>query len=136
VWDIIHDIIVRRYKAVTVSGEKSGAGAPSILQFIGASAVRCFASISCALVAFVIVQVAKSGNTLPVNQVVLLNFAEMANAILFRSIKVVEFKFDRHLHPVFQEGDRYGDKKRIMGTLAIVMSLAVGGCIGWILVCA
>jgi hypothetical protein len=113
-WDLSRDIF-----------QKASSSRPSVLQFLTAIVVRCGASTLCMLLALIIVYLASTIEVRKPNSVCWLNVAEMANAVLFRSIKVYEFRFDARLHQRFrEEKDKFADKRGCFETWVKVSAFA------------
>lgn len=141
VWDLVHDVWSRRANLapfVVEPNERVDEDAPelpeavekaTLLQTLKAAAVRSAASLFCCLLALVVVTFARFYGVSSRAGVCLLNLAELANLVLFRSLKALEHQFESSLHPAYQEGgDRYADvrgRMRVSGALAAVVY--VGG---------
>lgn len=97
IWDVVNDV----WRKPRLPDSRPRTIGDTILVIL----VRSGASVFSFGVALVIVCIARSYVKNCYLGVVLLNVAELANLVLFRALKVLEFKLDKSLHPMFQEGD-------------------------------
>lgn len=102
-WDVFHDIV-----------EKRGEESLWRREVAKATLVRTFASLVCLAFAVLVVIIAILGNVDSPLGVVLLNGAEFANLWLFRSLKLVELRWEERLDPVFRQP---GKSFRNQGTM-------------------
>lgn len=118
VWDLFHDIFEQRGERWLLR--------PAVAW---AACVRMLASLTCLILATIVVRAALSGGIDCARGVLLLNGAEFANLWVFRALKLVEIPLERTLEQTFQQPWKTYENPKVTGFLGVLAFLAYCVCL-------